>query len=207
MKPRILPIILVLFGAAGITLFLLMPVMTSSAKFIDVPTDTDLKISFDVFYNGTGHLWIKGMDFGVETDIKIKIEADEWDTIFLSVSDADYNPLTMYLSIVGLGVAILGMIFSIFGGNTGLRIIGAILALGGAGCAIAGGFMLWTFNTNFQADADDFFVAMDTSFPTIDMSHRYSTFGIGWLASISSMGLIAISALVLLVVAPKKSRY
>jgi len=202
MKPRILPIILTLVGVAGLLLFMLMPVMTSSAKFVETASDTDLRVSWIVYYNGSSALVMKGMDTGIEIDIKLKIEQGDLDTLFPGITE-EYPDITIYLCFIGLGVAILGMLFSIFGGNAGLRIIGALLCLAGAGMAITGGFLLWNFNQQFQAETNDFFEALSTS-SSIPLSSRYATFGIGWFAAVGSMGLFTLSSIFLMVVKPKR---
>ena len=107
-----------------------------------------------------------------------------------------------------MAIAIFGMLVSIFGGNTGLRIVGAILGIAGAGMVIAACFLMWDFNTDFQQQCVDY------AYPFIQLlllsletpETGYSTFGVGWLGAVSSMGLIALSSLALLVIRPR-SKY
>ncbi|MHA1124639.1 MAG: hypothetical protein ACTSO7_01060 [Candidatus Heimdallarchaeota archaeon] len=199
MKPRILPIILVLLGAAGMVLFFVTPVMAVSVKIVDTSIDTNLRVSVNVYYNGSGSMTIKGTDFGIEVDDYMKIEQDSW-----GYTGADeYPTISVYLCAIGLGVAILGMIFSIFGGNSALRILGAILGLAGAAACITGCFLMWNFYVAWKADADTIVELFELLYGAENVS-SYNNFSVGWLVPVISMGLVALGSVFLLVVKPKE---
>jgi hypothetical protein len=204
MKPRILPIIMTLLGGAGLVLFMVLPIMTHQVTVVDTFWDHDVTISFNVYYNGSGTILWQGTVGGSPEDTYYKVEQDTWDSE-LNMSE-EFPDITLYLCTIGLGVAILGMLFSVFGGNTGFRIIGAILGLAGAGMVIAGCFLMWNFNADFQQQC------LDYAHPIIqallltleEPVTGYSTFGIGWLGAVSSMGLIALSSFVLMFIKPRR---
>ena len=198
MKPRLLPIILILLGAAGMVLFFLTPVMTARFKVVDTSTDTDFTFSLNVNYDGGGSLKIDGTELGVDVTTELEIEPGDW-----VYTDAEAFPAySIYLNAIGIGVAILGMLFSIFGGNSTLRILGALLGILGAASCITGCFLMWNFYSAFKADGDDLLELAELGYGTY-MKGAYSNFYFGWLAPVISMGLIALSSFFFLAVKPK----
>ncbi|MHA1442555.1 MAG: hypothetical protein ACTSPK_11955, partial [Candidatus Heimdallarchaeota archaeon] len=119
--------------------------------------------------------------------------------------ESDYPDIVIYLSFIGLGLAFLGMFLSIFGGNAGLRIAGALLGIVGGGLAIGGAFALWNWNIEFQDKCavnvmDDFYSVYYWTPETI----TYNTFGVGWLTYVLSSGLAILGSVIFLLVKPKK---
>ncbi|MHA1443034.1 MAG: hypothetical protein ACTSPK_14405 [Candidatus Heimdallarchaeota archaeon] len=118
--------------------------------------------------------------------------------------ESDFPDIVIYLSFIGLGLAFLGMFLSIFGGNAGLRIAGALLGIVGGGLAIGGAFALWNWNIEFQEKCEANVWEFYSLFYWTQETITYSTFGTGWLASVSSSGLAILGSVIFLLVKPKK---
>lgn len=190
------------FGsAAGVLLLVFTPVVTARARFIDVPSDSDFVFSINAYIFGNGEARLKGTVNGIPEDDVDPVDKNQWDT-YLGVTEP-YPDIAIYLSFIGLGLAILGSFLSIFGGNSGLRIIGALLGIIGGGLGIAGCFLLYNFNTEFQENATTV-LAFVESLSGTTQSNTWTTFGLGWLFAVCSSGLIALGSILLLIVKPKK---
>ena len=96
------------------------------------------------------------------------------------------------------------MFLSIFGGNAGLRIAGALLGIIGGGLAIGGAFALWNYNIEFQDKCEANLWESYSIYYWVTEEVTYSTFGAGWLSYVSSSGLAIIGSLIFLVTKPKK---
>lgn len=200
MKLRVLPILFSIIGVTGIVLFILMPVTTAKARFIDIPTDTDFTFQVNAYFRGDGDNVVDGMVLGNPEHDEEYIGKDEWDT-YMSLTEP-YPDIVIYLSLIGLGLATLGIFLSIFGGNSGLRIAGALLGFIGGGLGIAGCFMLYNWNSAFQTQAE-IYLGLVALFTGTTHTITWSTFGIGWFFAVCSCGLIAVGSIILLVIKPK----
>ncbi|MBK5115039.1 MAG: hypothetical protein KGD59_13995 [Candidatus Heimdallarchaeota archaeon] len=202
MKLRILPVLLTLIAGAGIALFATTPIMTCQADYIEEGFDTDLTLTLNVYFDGSGKFVTKGDYLGSpEDDISYLTKAD-WNSFPISMTE-EYPDIVIYLSFIGLGLAFLGMFLSIFGGNSGLRIAGALLGIIGGGLAIGGSFALWNWNIDFQAAGADIMDSYSIFYWTTEII-TYSTFGAGWLASLTSSGLVILGSIAFLIFKPKK---
>jgi len=203
LRLRILPILLTLIAGAGVALFAFTPLTTCRATYIDEGFDTDLTLTFDIFFDGHGKFEKKGEYLGSpENDINYLTE-EELHTSILDM-ESDFPDIVIYLSFIGLGLAFLGMFLSIFGGNAGLRIAGALLGIVGGGLAIGGAFALWNWNIEFQEKCEANVWEFYSLFYWTQETITYSTFGTGWLASVSSSGLAILGSVIFLLVKPKK---
>lgn len=201
MKLRLLPILLMLVGIAGVVLYATTPVVMTQVRYVNEGVDTDLTQSFNVHFGGSGEVITGGEYLGNPEDNINPIEKDGWDYYYIDIDP--YPDVTVYLSFVGLGLAFLGMFLSIFGYSNGLRIAGALLAIIGGGIGIAGSFMLYNWNTTFQAECA-IYINVNSGFLFAEDTITYSTFGPGWLATVVSSGLIALGSIYLIIVKPKK---
>lgn len=202
MKLRILPILLTLIAGASIALFATTPLMTCQADFTEVGFDTDLTITLNVYFDGNGKFVIKGVYLGSPEDDVIYIDEADWYLPTFGITE-EYPDIVIYLSFLGLGLAFLGMFLSIFGGNSGLRIAGAILGIVGGGLAIGGSFVLWTWNIEFQVASANLMDGYSIYYGTPEII-TYSTFGAGWLASVASSGFVILGSIFLMLTKPKK---
>lgn len=190
-----------LFGAAGIVLFAITPVVMNKGHFVNDVIDSDFTISMNVNFNGNGEVVYDGEHLGSAVDDIENVDKEDWDLWLIDAGP--YPDIVYYLSFIGLGLAFLGIFLSIFGYNDGLRVAGAILGFLGAGLAITGCFLLYNWNIEFQEDAY-FFMMVNAGFTGTTYSDAYSTFGMGWLAAVISSGLIAIGSIILIATKPKK---
>lgn len=202
MRLRILPILLTLIAGAGVTLFIFMPVMTCQATYIDEGFDTDVTLTLGVSFDGSGKLVTKGVFLGATEENIEYITADDWD-LFPTLIAEEYPDIAIYLSFIGLGLAFLGMFLSIFGGNSGLRIAGALLGIVGGGLAIGGAFTLWNWNIEFQIGGANIMQNRSLYYGAAE-TITYSTFGTGWLASVTSSGLVVLGSIMFLLINPRK---
>lgn len=202
MKLRLIPILLLLVGAAGLVLYATTPVVMVKAHYVREINPIDFVQTFNVRFGGNGEYTTDGIYQGNPTNEYVPVAKDDWDSQSIDVDP--YPDAVMYLSFVGLGLAFLGMFLSIFGYSNGLRIAGALLAIIGGGLGITGSFMLYNWNQAFQEECY-FEIQVDAGFMMVDeYTITYSTFGPGWLATVISSGLIALGSVFLILVKPKK---
>ncbi|NHJ31551.1 MAG: hypothetical protein FK732_01695 [Asgard group archaeon] len=200
MKLRLMPILLMLVGVAGVVLYATTPVIMTKVHYVREGFGTDFVQTFKFRFGGNGEVTSIGELAGSPIDTSYPIDKDGWDYYWIDLDP--YNDVVIYLSFVGLGVAFLGIFFSIFGYSDGLRIAGALLGIIGGGLGIAGGFMLYNYNTTFQADCE-IYAQVNAGFLFSTYTITYGTFGPGWLAPVISSGLIAIGSVFLLLIKPK----
>jgi hypothetical protein len=201
MKLRLMPIILMLVGIAGAALYATTPVIMTKIHYVREGFGTDLTQTFNIRFGGNGEVTSIGDINYAPIDTTYPVDKDGWDYYFIDVEP--YNDVVIYLSFIGLGLAFLGIFFSIFGYSDGLRIAGALLAIIGGGLGIAGCFMLFNYNTTFQIECEQY-AQVNAGFLFADYTIEYGTFGIGWFAPVISSGLIALGSVFLLFTKPKK---
>ena len=200
MKLRLMPILLMLVGIAGVVLYITTPVIMTKVQYVNEPAQTDFIQTFNVRFAGNGEVTSIGELLGAPIDSSYSVEKDGWDYYLIDVEP--YNDVVVYLSFVGLGLAFLGMFLSMFGYSDGLRIAGALLAIIGSGLGIAGCFMLYNYNTTFQSEAA-IYAQVNAGFLGTSFTVTYSTFGFGWLVPVISSGLIAIGSVFFILTKPK----
>ncbi len=203
MKLRLIPILLLLVGAAGLVLYATTPVVLTKAHYVRAVGPNDLVQSFKVNFDGSGEVTTVGTYIGNPYEHTQLIPVDGWD-YYSQIDPEPFPTITMYLSFIGLGIAVLGMFFSIFGYSNGLRIAGALLAIIGGGLGLAGSFMLYNWNLEFQEGCEDYIQINAAFLYSDEYEITYSTFGPGWLAPVISSGLIALGSVFLLLTKPKK---
>ena len=79
----------------------------------------------------------------------------------------------------------------------------ATAAIVGGGLAIGGAFTLWNWNIEFQEGGANVMNNRSIYYLTAE-TITYSTFGTGWLASVTSSGLAILGSFIFLLVRPKK---
>ncbi|MHA1171622.1 MAG: hypothetical protein ACTSQ3_06050 [Candidatus Heimdallarchaeota archaeon] len=201
MKLRVLPIIIMLFGIAGVVLFATTPVVMTKARFVNEGANTDFTESFNVFFGGNGQVVVKGDYLGSPADDINLVDKNNWYLYAINVEP--YPDIVVYLSFLGLGLAFLGIFLSIFGYNDGLRIAGALLGIIGGGLGLTGCFLLYNWNVEFQEQTPNF-ISIHAMTTSTDYTITYSTFGFGWFAPVISSGLIALGSVFLILTKPKK---
>jgi hypothetical protein len=195
-----MPILLMLVGIAGIVLYITTPVIMTKAQYVNEGAGTDFTQTFNVRFGGNGEVNSVGDLLGNPIDLSYQVDKDGWDYYLIDVDP--YNDVVVYLSFVGMGLALLGMFLSIFGYSDGLRIAGALLAIIGGGLGLAGCFMLYNWNIAFQEECASY-IQVNAGFLFTSFTITYSTFGIGWLAPVISSGLIALGSVFLILIKPK----
>ena len=200
MKLRLIPILLMLVGIAGVALYITTPVIMTKAQYVN-GTGTDFTQTFNLRFGGNGEVTSIGELNYAPIDTSYQVDKDGWDYYLIDVEP--YNAVTMYLSFVGLGLAFLGMFLSMFGYSNGLRIAGALLAIIGGGLGLTGCFMLYNYNATFQVECEQY-IQVNSGFLFTSYTVTYSTFGFGWLAPVISSGLIALGSVFLILTKPKK---
>jgi hypothetical protein len=177
-----------------------MPMATARARFVSAPTDDFVtSVNGDIF--GNGEVLIAGTIGGVEDEDSTTWAKDEWN--FQLGLTEEYPDITIYLSFIGLGLAVIGAFLSIFGGASGMRVAGALLGIIGGGLAIAGSFLLWNFVADFKANAV-IVIDLVEFLSGIPQAGTYAGFGVGWFATVCSAGLILVGSILLLLIRPKK---
>lgn len=201
MKLRLMPILLMLVGIAGIVLYITTPVIMTKVHYVREGFGTDFVQTFNVRFGGNGEVTSIGELVGNPIDFSYAVDKDGWDYYLIDIDP--WNDVVVYLSFVGLGLALLGMFLSMFGYSNGLRIAGALLAIIGGGLGLTGCFMIYNWNTTFQVECAQY-IQVNAGFLFSDYTITYSTFGIGWLAPVISSGLIALGSVFLILTKPKK---
>ena len=136
MKLRLIPILLMLVGIAGVVLYITTPVIMTKVQYVNEGAGTDLTQIFNVRFGGNGEVTSIGELNHATIDESYPVDKDGWDYYLIDVEP--YNDVVVYLTFVGLGLAFLGMFLSIFGYINGLRIACALLAIIGGGLGLAG---------------------------------------------------------------------
>ncbi len=201
MKLRLMPILLMLVGIAGVVLYATTPVIMTKVQYVNEGANTDFLQTFNVRFGGNGEVTSIGELSGSPIDMSYPIDTDGWDYYLIDIEP--HNDVVVYLSFVGLGLAFLGMFLSMFGYSNGLRIAGALLAIIGGGLGLGGCFMLFNLNTTFQAECA-MYAQVNAGFLGTSFTVTYSTFGFGWFAPVISSGLIALGSVFLILTKPKK---
>ena len=201
MKLRLMPILIMLVSIAGVVLFATTPIIVSEARYVNEGNNTDYTQTFNVFFGGNGESVIFGDFIGSPQDDIDPIDKNNWNSYLIAVEP--YPDIAVYFAFIGLGIAFLGIFFSIFGYSNGLRIAGALLGIIGGGLGLTGCFLLYSWTVDFQESTPTIF-SINAGFSGSDYTITYGTFGLGWLAPVISSGLVILGSIAFLIIKPKK---
>ena len=102
MKLRLMPILLMLVGIAGVVLYATTPVIMTKVHYVRDGFGTDFVQTFNVRFGGNGEVTSIGELNYAPIDTNYPVDKDGWDSYLIDMEP--YNDVVVYLSFIGLGV-------------------------------------------------------------------------------------------------------